>query len=915
MSVIVTSRKFFDEFTGSGGGGTKVYPGRPGDKITVETEFYIKWGSENKRLQFISSTKTIKNVNDLDFTSFITDGELQEGDEITVVDTVSNNGDFTIVSISDREIILAEALTDEIVSSASIHGITQIKAIDYYSNIIPNSFTESYVSMVDRGTVQKYCAHDIDAEDSTEKNMNIATDSLGWVTDKLEIGEGSDEPSESEVIITGEGITDYKQMFKIVQTFIATPLFLKEQYPNFIQRLAPDYYQNEDALNHIVKINAKYNNDFPTADHTGNILIPLGLNQWFDKSANCGRAEYYIESIAYEDDTDSVAVDALDIKRKTNVTIRIKSRSGKFTEETKLILHHFICPLDDNYINTINTTLIQNFIYDRVLMDGESVETGGENEGTDYQVLSNIETEMIDANEYEITFFVQYTNFIFELLKAKDAQNRNYAFAVTTQDVAVATTEGIDRVVVLADFKNANYNTDNPELFAFVDYFHCHHFPNIDQDPKENFSLFEGEPAYIEIPFRIKGDTSAKDTILFSRVAALGAFQCKYTINGAFPVGDFTLTPGDDPTSEAAMQAYLDANYEGYICKVTNVLNDWIIIIFSPAPGSDNNGITTSFEVLGIRGATILGIFVAAYTDSSPTLKTVKVEIIATKEGKNNFVLEQQIFNTESIRKLNGAQDINLTGERGFKTFNDDLYNASDLLRNSDDDTEIYFSYLLRYGFVARYEYWREALPKDEGASIDVFKNVEEVTERWKNYSLDGWELKFKFTAVVIDTDGIETEFYNEVDISIKEIDSASAYNPVTSSVTQYFDEDLVAVSSVIIGGKTYIRTILEGDFSAPPEPDAFAYIFADFLNSAGITERRFSNTERESEVDSPFSVPTVPLAVDSSFSLGGVRISFSGTDKIIIDTIYNDSIDGWGQNNDILFYTKLGWYSRPESS
>lgn len=908
--IVITDRKFYDEFTSTGGGGVPYYNGRPGDKVTCVIEFYIKWGVENKRLTFDAATKTIVNANSLDSFSFITDGEFKAGDLFDIVNSVSNDGSYTIDTISEDGLTITtvEALVDETAEDCNLHGTTPITAIDYYYNLISNSAEATFLSLIDNGTLQRYFAKNLDASDIvTLINLTVDTNSFGWVTDNLASIESG---ISNDAFIRGDGITDYKQKFRLEQIFMADPLFLKDQFQNFIGDFAPDYYQNEETLKHIAKINAKFEFDDPQIIHTATIDNVNGINAWFNRGQNGSRAEYNLESIIYTDDITGDVVEQIDINRKTNVEIIINSLNGKFTTLTETILTHFICPMDESYINTPLTTFLNNFIVDRKYLIGEQTVSGGDNEGTDYQVLGEITTTRISATQFKFEFAIEFTDFLKAILKAKDFENRRYSFSITTQDIAVITTKNTDRIVVLADFRNATYDTDDAALFEFVDNFHCYHYPNRGVEEKEDFAMFEGEPAYVDIPFRVESGTGLQDKIIFVRVAALGVFDNTYTINGATPSGVFEFDPADVPTSETNFQTYLDANYTGFVASVAfdGGTNTWTVIITAPIPENSWKGVITSFAISG--GDTFEGVFESTLGAQSPTIQIVKVQIIATKTGNKDFILEEKTFNSEFIRKLDDVQDIDLILERGFKSVTDNLYNTADLFRVKPFDSGTKKGYMLRYGFAARYEYWIEALPKDEGASVDVFKNVKEVTEQWSNYSLSGWDLKVRFVCEIIGYDGFVTEFFNDVAIRVLKAGSMPDFINASEEIL-YFDEDDDSVNSVIQDGITKLRATFTGDFSTVPVNFTTPYgsVFADYEGSSGELDRRFASTEHESEEDSPFSPTAEDLSATTSYSNGGVRINIYGTTKIVLETYYDDSIDKLGITiGSVLFYFRLGW-------
>lgn len=61
-----------------------------------------------------------------------------------------------------------------------------------------------------------------------------------------------------------------------------------------------------------------------------------------------------------------------------------------------------------------------------------------------------------------------------------------------------------NRVAILSAFTNANYDTGNPALMQLVDCIRCYHYPNRGENPRSNIAGLEGDPIYIQIPFRIE---------------------------------------------------------------------------------------------------------------------------------------------------------------------------------------------------------------------------------------------------------------------------------------------------------------------------------------------------------------------------------------------------------------------------
>lgn len=503
--ITITKRKFFDEFTSAGGGGITYFGSLVGDRNSCVIEFYVKWGSDNKRLQFDAATKTIAMLNDLDLSRFDVEGEFRVGDIITVVDTASNNGNVTIASISDdgRTITTVGALVDETAEDCTLHGVTPIIALDFYYNLIKNGAEEDFNSLVDRGTVQRYTVTGILASNVTPVEFTPGSVSYGWITEPI-------VANESTSTIQGVAITDYKQKFKIIHEFYVDPFFIREQINNFLSpRSTPDIYANGSALKHIFRLDAKYAAADPDIPHSGGTSDENGLGGWFDQNLAGSRPDYSILSVDYVDNVTSESVPRIDIARVTDVTVVIWSTLGQFKNsggvtDTKFVVNAMTCPLDvESYINTV-TTLRQNFIHDRLLLATGDSGTGGDQEGTDYQMLKNIVCTFVNANKVTITFQIDIAVAAQALLAAKAASNRYYLLWISTQSIDIATTSQTDRTSVFVDFQNADYNQDDSTLFQIYDGVKVYNYPDSFVNPRSEMRGFPRDGFFIRAPFKLK---------------------------------------------------------------------------------------------------------------------------------------------------------------------------------------------------------------------------------------------------------------------------------------------------------------------------------------------------------------------------------------------------------------------------
>ncbi|MEK6821513.1 MAG: hypothetical protein AABY11_03900, partial [archaeon] len=101
--VFVTSKRFYDDFTGADGG-VDFAMGVVGDRLKLIISFYVKWSKENARIQFTdggpSDYSAIAMTNPFDSLSFRDEGFVV-GDTFDIVGSPSNDGSYTIADMSE----------------------------------------------------------------------------------------------------------------------------------------------------------------------------------------------------------------------------------------------------------------------------------------------------------------------------------------------------------------------------------------------------------------------------------------------------------------------------------------------------------------------------------------------------------------------------------------------------------------------------------------------------------------------------------------------------------------------------------------------------------------------------------------------------------------------------------------------
>lgn len=495
MAVELVDIKLYDEFTGSGGGGTKYLLGVLGDKITAELTFDVYWATEEVDLIFTAAGDTIERD---DNGSFIDDG-FKVGDTI-VTDSPTNPGPFTITAISDSIITVAEALADESWPDGSVFGETPVTAIDYFFNLIENNAPDDFDSLTDLENAQMYTASGLDptAPPATTA-MTPVGNSMGW------------QQSGLTVDIDTVSFTNHRQRFTVTHEFFITPLFRPDQIQNIRDGIppAPDYFGNRKALRYAAKIDAKFTDMDPEIPHTSDFEMGPGNTGWFDELANGRAPKYELLSITYTDDATAAVVDGLQSCRKTNVDIRLSS-VGLFTAGQKMVLNQMYLPLDSaDFINTKDTDLIANFRFDRAFLTEGAAAIDGEQFGTDAQSITDAQAVLIGVNEMKITYSFDpaaaYTTFI----GGKDDTNRNYAIFVTPQLEAITTTEEMDRTAVLCDTQEYLCDTDDAALWVIEDKVKIYKSASLYTDGRDTIEGFDQDQLVARAQFKVASNQAS----------------------------------------------------------------------------------------------------------------------------------------------------------------------------------------------------------------------------------------------------------------------------------------------------------------------------------------------------------------------------------------------------------------------
>lgn len=286
----------------------------------------------------------------------------------------------------------------------------------------------------------------------------------------------------------------------------------------------------------------------------------------------------------------------------------------------------------------------------------------------------------------------------------------------------------------------------------------------------------------------------------------------------------------------------------------------------------------------------------------TPTIKSVAFQVLATKAGKDDFILEETVLDCSGFLKLDYVQQLDVDRTRGFISYEDDPRNMVVLTPDDSYDAANYAGYIFRYGFVARYEDWINAylnqrlMANGTNSVPDVAKEIGSVTQKWANYSgVSGWALKARITIIVTGTDGYDNPFEinsNMTVVAAPDITWAGIGGGATQEI-QYFKEDESEETGTIVKeGITLVRTTWTGDYPFDPTiaDSYYASMIAVLNNTGSIFDQRFASSEIESEDSSPWSPTDADPLATTSYANGNLRINIFGA----IGAVTSINVEGY---------------------
>ena len=332
-------------------------------------------------------------------------------------------------------------------------GLSYLTASVYKFGIIENQEKFNSISKI-TGEDQGYYAEGIGAATfPAARSTNwVSATKLGtpksWVTGDLMIRFNSN-PS------TGV------QRFEVQHDF-TIPYYKDGEISNLQDKLATALFSGSQTLKYSFSAGFRTFLSNPNTEKEVVVDNILGSVGWYEEPFNGFANNYKIVSTTYNDDSNGANADGILISSKTNVTIEVEKTLGNFTAGERAGVYLSYLPKVNEYQNTINTDLKENFIYDSSVNNEGLIPSNGQD------FIQNFEITNLVGNTMTLTFDVDYS-FTQQLrLASNNSQSPvNFVLGVQLGDVSKSSGNS-DRVMLIGDVNVYDIGSDIPDLMEFT---------------------------------------------------------------------------------------------------------------------------------------------------------------------------------------------------------------------------------------------------------------------------------------------------------------------------------------------------------------------------------------------------------------------------------------------------------------
>jgi hypothetical protein len=380
--------------------------------------------------------------------------DFHEGDtiKIAVAFGTVTLGDYTIVrklSGSAIQVNAAVSTRDQGPDYAAIYLMTPSTGFKFFYNMKENSDQPDYFSLVD-GSEQLYINKSVDASSGTVLNM-LPQGLKAW-----QIG---------NTTIQGVGIDSvapFGQNFLIKHYFYITPFFLADQWTDLLSGNLPPYYAKLKALKYILRVEALRDFNNPNNRQFADLTTIAGNTGWFDENFNGNPSNYIVSSVAFFK-PDSTLIPAIELSSTVETTVRIiiqNTVDAPFSNNnTKFVINFIKAPeVKEEYQN--NSTLDQNFLFDRAIQTIGAAMVNGDQYGTPRQVLKQVSANYDSPTQITIYVQIALSSAIVSALSALDFKRYILFVAIQNHTLPTKISDKVSLLAHASDFYE-DFTADN----------------------------------------------------------------------------------------------------------------------------------------------------------------------------------------------------------------------------------------------------------------------------------------------------------------------------------------------------------------------------------------------------------------------------------------------------------------------
>ncbi len=514
-----------------------------GDRVRIETYFTVQTLA-------VASSELPITLNDTDGligTGWITSDsdifkDFKVGDTVIWGDYVEQDDleSFTVVDkLGDNKLQLNAPLellgvSDPYESTNSVFSVSvPIKGIKYQYNWKENSAQPSYISEVD-GSDIILMHDDVDAGNNTQLPMTF----LG----NLDYQVGS-------ATVEGVAIVDtyiYTSKFRIVHYTEVTPFLLAKinsatslnEYDSLKNGINRADYINAKCVKFIYKIGGYYQYTDPNRVQIYEDTETLGDTGGFSENFNTGLTNYSISTqfknaaftvIPSLELTSNVQYFTITITNTTDVPFNVLS--------TLAVINFGKVASDPGEYQNTGRTYKENFVRDMAAKFVGAGIADGENHGTDYQVIENVNLTFVSGSVIQMTGQIIFG--AEALARLSESNEPRYILWVTAADYRLSSDES-DRVNLIASLDDFYVNITAPGLIVNETKFIRHPENDFDLAGQDEIGVFPYDEVVARAQFQI--DRTLYPTDIVSLKSLRGRIKIKNPTSGMeFVLDSFSI--------------------------------------------------------------------------------------------------------------------------------------------------------------------------------------------------------------------------------------------------------------------------------------------------------------------------------------------------------------------------------------